>query len=319
MFKALWMLIFIYLIGSLLGLWLGTEILIKGSLKIASYYNFSHVFVGLTILAIGTDFPELIVAIKASLLNNQGIDTSGIIIGNALGSSIAQISVVLGIAGTAGYLTLTRKQLLGEGLILPLSIILTFLVAYDGTVSVTDGLILILAYFVYYISLLRLEKVTPHEKGKKGKLWPSIVYIIGGGFVVIYASELVVENAISLAGKWNLRQSFVGIIIISLGTSLPELAVSLNAAIKGSTGLSVGNLIGSNIFDLWIPVGVASVISPLTVDINYLVSDFAVLFSISCLILIFFYKIKGLQKKEALGLILVYLLYMIYKIIQDAG
>ncbi|MEQ8477213.1 sodium:calcium antiporter [Fulvivirga sp.] len=313
------MLIFIYLICSLLGLWLGTEVLIKGALKIASFYNFSHVFIGLTVLAIGSDLPELFVAIKASLISNQGLDTSGIIVGNALGSSIAQISVILGIAGMAGYLTLTKKQLMGEGLIMPLSIVLTFLVAYDGVISLTDGLILILAYLVYYISLLRLEKVTAHETKQKGRAWPYILYILAGGFLVIYASDLVVENAIILAESWGIRQTFIGIIIISLGTSLPELAVSLNAAIKGSAGLSVGNLIGSNIFDLWIPVGVASIIAPIQVNINYLIPDFIVLLAVSCLILIFFNKTKGLQKKEALGLIVFYIVYLGYKIVQNVG
>lgn len=313
------MLTFIYLICSLLGLWLGTEVLIKGALKIASFYNFSHVFIGLTVLAIGSDLPELFVAIKASLISNQGLDTSGIIVGNALGSSIAQISVILGIAGMAGYLTLTKKQLMGEGLIMPLSIVLTFLVAYDGVISLTDGLILILAYLVYYISLLRLEKVTAHETKQKGRAWPYILYILAGGFLVIYASDLVVGNAIILAESWGIRQTFVGIIIISLGTSLPELAVSLNAAIKGSAGLSVGNLIGSNIFDLWIPVGVASIIAPIQVNINYLIPDFIVLLAVSCLILIFFNKTKGLQKKEAFGLIVFYIVYLGYKIVQNVG
>lgn len=313
------MLTFIYLNVSLLGLWLGTELLIKGALKIASLYNFSHVFIGLTILAIGTDLPELLVAMKASLVSNQGLDTSGIIIGNALGSSIAQISVILGISGLTGYLTLTKKQLLGEGLIMPLSIVLTFLVAYDGIVSMTDGFILILAYLVYYISLLRLEKVTAQKTKKKEKAWPFILLILGGGFLIIYASDLVVEYAITLSDKWGVRQTFVGIIIISLGTSLPELAVSLNAAIKGSGGLSVGNLIGSNIFDLWIPIGVASVIAPIKVNTDYLITDFIVLLAVSCLILIFFNKTKGLQTKEALGLIIFYVIYLSYKIIQNVG
>ena len=133
----------------------------------------------------------------------------------------------------------------------------------------------------------------------------------------MYASDKVDENANLLSEKWGVRQTFVGIVIISLGTSLPELAVSLNAAIKGSTGLSIGNLIGSNIFDLWIPIGIAAIITPIQVDIEYLIPDFIVIFIISTLALLFFYKTKGLQKKEALVLIIAYLLYMVYKIAQN--
>jgi cation:H+ antiporter len=306
----------LFLIGSLLALWLGTEILIKGALKIASYYNFSHVFIGLTVLAIGTDLPELLVAVKAAMLSSQGTDTSGIIIGNALGSGITQISAVLGVAGMVGYLTLTKKQLVGEGLIMLLSVVLTFLVAYDGVISTTDGFILILAYLVYYISLLRLEKVSVDESSEKGRLWPYILYSFAGISLVVYASDLVVSYAMDLSELWGLKQSFVGLIIISLGTSLPELAVSLNAVIKGSSGLSVGNIVGSNIFDLWIPVGVGAVINPIQVNIHYLTPDFIILFLISGLALIFFNKIKGLQKKEALVLFSIYILYVIYKITQ---
>ncbi len=309
------MVVLLYLLLSLFALWLGTEFLIRGVLKIAESYNFSHVFIGLTVLAIGTDLPELFVAIEASIIK---MEASGVVIGNSLGSCIAQISVVLGISGLTGYLTLTKKQIFGEGLILIVAIVLTALVAYDGEVSQTDGLILILAYLVYYISLLRTERVSPEPSPyTRMNKWGAIVLIIVGFTVVLLASEKVVLNAVALAERWGVEQSFVGIIIISLGTSLPELAVSMAAALKGSPGLSVGNIIGSNIFDIWVPVGIAAAIKPLEVSMNHLLPDFIILAGLSALVLVFFYRIKGLKMKEAVTLIILYVVYMSYKIIQN--
>ena len=131
---------------------------------------------------------------------------------------------------------------------------------------------------------------------------------------MIFTSELVVHNGIKLAERLGVSQSFIGIVLIGLGTSLPELAVSLNAAIKGASGLSVGNIIGSNIFDMLMPIGIGAIISPIAVDLNLIKFDLPFLFVLSALVLFFFRKKKGLQKKEAISLVIIYLLYVAFKI-----
>ncbi|MGI9544420.1 MAG: calcium/sodium antiporter [Cyclobacteriaceae bacterium] len=310
------MLALIYLLLGLIGLWLGTELIIRGALTIAEYYKLSHVFIGLTILAIGTDLPELIVAIDASLLQNSGQETSGIIIGNALGSCLNQITIVLGIAGMLGYLTLTKKAIKQDGLVLVGAIILFFLVGFDGTISTIEGFSLIIVYLIYYVRLLYGEKVP--EKLKKElpkKIWQNLIYLLGGIGLVIFTSDVVVNNAIALAELWDVPQSFIGIVFIALGTSLPELAISLNAARKKAVGLSVGNIIGSNIFDLMVPVGVGASLSDLDVASNLLWRDLPVLFLVTVVVLIFFSKKKGLQRKEAISLVGIYLLYVIIKVL----
>lgn len=139
--------------------------------------------------------------------------------------------------------------------------------------------------------------------------------MIVGLVVVFLTSRLVVHNAIFITINQGLSQSFVGIIIIGLGTSLPELAVTLNAARKKARGLSVGNLIGSNIFDLLIPVGVGSTISEVTVDKALVYFDLPVLFFLSLLVLFFFYKKKGIQRHEAFILVTIFVIYGFIKII----
>lgn len=304
------------IIFGLIGLWLGTELVIKGAVNIAEYYNFSQVFVGLSILAIGTDLPEVIIAINASFHNVIGnTDTSGIIIGNAIGSSFSQISIVLGSVGLIGYLTLKKRHLYEDGVMLLGSVLLVILLGFDEKITRIDGIVLIVVYLIYYFRLFHQERIAKKIKKKRSKrIGKDILYLIIGVIMVIFTSEIVVDNSLSFADKFNIRQSFVGIIIIGLGTSLPELALSLNAVRKNAYGLSVGNLIGSNIFDILIPVGIGASISELEIEKSLLLFDLPFLFLLSFIVLLFFNKKKGLQKIEAVILIGLFVLYSSLKI-----
>ena len=307
--------IFLIIIG-LTGLWLGTELVIKGAVNIAEYYNLSQVFVGLAILSIGTDLPEIVIAINAALHNTIGnTDTSGIIIGNAIGSSFSQISIVLGTAGLFSYLTLKKRHLYENGIMLLGSVILVILLGFDGKISRVDGVVLIVVYLIYYFRLYHRERIIKKIKKKISKsIRKDILFLIIGIVIVIFTSELVVDNSISFAENFGIKQSFIGIIIIGLGTSLPELALALNAARKKASGLSVGNLIGSNIFDMLIPIGVGATISRLKIEKSLLYFDLPFLFVLSFTVLFFFYRKKGLQKNEAIILIGIFVLYATLKI-----
>jgi cation:H+ antiporter len=296
---------------------LGTELVIKGAVNIAEYYNLSQVFVGLAILSIGTDLPEIVIAINASLHNAIGnTETSGIIIGNAIGSSFSQISVVLGTIGLLGYLTLKRRHLYEDGIMLLGSVLLVILLGIDGKISRVDGIVLIVIYLIYYIRLFHQERIGKKIKKKSSiHIRKDILFLIIGIIIVIFTSELVVNNSIRFAENFGVRQSFVGIIIIGLGTSLPELALSLNAVRKKASGLSVGNLIGSNIFDMLIPVGMGASISEIEIEKGLVLFDLPFLLILSFIVLFFFFKIKGLQKIEAVILIGLFVLYAALKIV----
>lgn len=309
---------FILIIIGLIGLWIGTSLVIKGALNIANYYELSQVFVGITILAIGTDLPELIISIDASIQSAVfDVDTSGIIIGNAIGSSYSQISLVIGVVGLFSYLTLRKKHLYEDGFMLLGSILLLLLLGIDGSISLADGLVLVVVYGIYYFRLFYNERVGSKIKNKKtyNKLYKDVLLLVIGLVLVFFASDLVVDNAIEFTENHGLDQSFVGIIIIGLGTSLPELAVSLNAVRKKAHGLSVGNLIGSNIFDLLIPVGIGASISEIKVDKMLIYFDLPLLFVLSLLVLFFFYKKRGIQRTEAIILIAFYMVYGFLKIL----
>jgi cation:H+ antiporter len=307
--------VFLILLG-LTGLWLGTELVIKGAVNIAEYYKLSQVFVGLAILSIGTDLPEIVIAINASVHNVIGnTDTSGIIIGNAIGSSFSQISLVLGSVGLLGYLTLKKRHLFEDGIMLLGSVLLVILLAFDGKITRVDGIVLIVVYLIYYFRLFHQERIGIKIKKEFSKhIRKDILFLIIGIIIVIFTSELVIDNSISFAEKFDIKQSFVGIIIIGLGTSLPELALALNAVRKKASGLSVGNLIGSNIFDILIPVGMGASIAELQIEKNLIFFDLPFLFILSFIVLFFFHKKKGLQKNEAIILIGIFIIYAFLKI-----
>jgi len=308
--------IFLIILG-LTGLWLGTELVIKGAVNIAEYYKLSQVFVGLAILSIGTDLPEIVIAINASIHNVIGnTDTSGIIIGNAIGSSFSQISLVLGSVGLLGYLTLKKRHLFEDGIMLLGSVLLVILLAFDGKITRVDGIVLIVVYLIYYFRLFHQERIGKKIKKEFSKhIRKDILFLIIGIIIVIFTSELVIDNSISFAENFGIKQSFVGIIIIGLGTSLPELALALNAVRKKASGLSVGNLIGSNIFDILIPVGMGATIAELQIEKSLIMFDLPFLFILSFIVLFFFNRKKGLQKTEAVILIAIFVIYAVLKIV----
>lgn len=306
---------FLFILG-LIGLWLGTKWVVKSAIGIAERFNLSHAFVGLAILAVGTDLPEMFVTIDASLLQLKGIESSGIITGNAIGSAISQISIILGLAGLLLNLTISKKDLVRDGVALLVSIVILFTLGYDGIISRLDGIILLISYLIYYVILLKSNSNTttdnaPQEYHSNLKL---AGYLLIGFVVLVFSSHLVVKNAMFFAVKWGVEQSFVGIVLIGLGTSLPELAVSVGAARRKSVGMSVGNIMGSNIFDTLSIVGLGGSISQISMGTNLLRFDLPVLFVITLLVIIFLGTKKGISRIESIILIAFYLLYVLAKI-----
>lgn len=309
------MLEFIYLILSLIALVFSSHLIIKGGLNIAEHYKISQFFIGLTIFAVGSDLPELVVAITGAIKKLNGQDTSGLIIGETIGTCMGQIALTLGFIGLFSTLTLKKRELYRDGSLMVGSVILLFLMGFDGVISRTDGIIFILIFIIYFVNLFREEHV--YEKvqmAPKIHLSWAIISIIGGFAILIYSSTIVINNALSLAINWDISQSLVGILLIGLGTSLPEMVLSISALRRRAFSLSVGNLIGSNIFDILFTLGIGATISEFNVDKNLLNLDIPFLLATSIIVLIFFGKRKKIDKKEAVALISIYLSYVVIKL-----
>ncbi len=303
------------LILGLAGLWAGTELALRATVELAKRLDVSERFLGLTVLAVGTDLPELVVTVDGGIQQLRGIDTSGVVIGNAIGSAITQGSLVLGVAGLLGYLHIGGKVIRRDFFVLVMIAGILVLLGVDGELSRWDCGVLVLLYAVYWGVQARGEKLDTKIRGRRDTKWLRLMLpIVVGVVIVIFSAELVVGNAVEVATAWGMNQAVIGVILIGAGTSLPELALSLGAAAKGKASLSIGNIVGSNIFDLLIPIGASGLIHPIAVGIGTLAIDLPFLVLATVVAAVFFVWRKGLQRVEAGALVALYVAFAVVRI-----
>ena len=292
-------------------LWIGTEFAVGSASRFASRFRVTPAIVGLTILAIGTDLPELVVSISAGVEKLGGEDTSGIAIGNAIGSGVTQITFVLGIAGLTGAVKIGRTDLIQGSIAMFVAMLLALTVSVDGTVTRVEGGLLIGVYGAYLVLVIMLGRAESEltADGTTLPAWVDGVLLLAGLGLVVGGAELVVEYGARLAENLDVDQALIAILVVAFGTSLPELAISLRSAAEGKAGLSVGNIIGSNVFDLLTPIGVAGLIAGLEVDGVVTAFDLPFLMAASGLAIFLLWTGDWLARREALILLGVYVVY----------
>ena len=303
---------FLLLLVGLAGLWLGSETLIRGAMSLADRYRLSDAMFGMLVLAVGTDLPELFVAFDASVRSLAGEDLSGIVIGSAIGSTIGQFALVFGVAGFIGYKPMQRRFLPRNTIFLVGGAVALLLFSWDGVISRFEGMLLCAFYSAYLFSLFYMRAEIPDEAHEDEQLaiWKSWVVLAVGLGLLLIAAELTVVSASSFAAEMGMSNIAVSAIVIGMGSSLPELSVSFVALLRKRGGLSVGNLIGSNVLDTLLVPGIAAVISPLLVPAAILWIDLPVLIVVSLLVLGFLYLSKrGIRSIEAAILLTIYIAY----------
>jgi len=308
---------FLILITGVAGLWLGTELTIGGAMAIARRHHLSEFFVGLVILSIGSDLPELAVAVDAGLKGLLGKDASGVVVGTSVGSVVAQIGFVLGLAAVISYLTLPRRFVIRHGSVLLGATILLFAVAFDGQVSRLEGMLLIAAYGAYVLALMNGANAPDEQpRALAGGGFGSWLALIVGLGVVIASSEVTVNSVVHIAQKLDISEAVIAVLIIGLGTSLPELSISISAILKKRTELSVGNIIGSNVLDTLLPIGVAAVISNVSFERQLLFFDLPFIFVLTSVVLAFFLTRPGVTRREGFVILALYGSYVAVKLMQ---
>jgi len=312
---------FLLLVAGLAGLWFGSEVLMRGAMSLSDRFAASDALFGMLVLAIGTDLPELFVAVDASLGSLRGEDLSGIVIGSAVGSSIGQFGLVFGTAGFIGFQAMRHRYLARHAVFLIGSIIALGLFSLDGRISRAEGIGLILFYAAYLFVLLRGREASPdifQSSTKKGSLKAWVLLAIG--LVILWASaRLTVDSAVEFAALVGLSNIAVSAIIIGIGSSLPEVSVSFMALLKKRGALSVGNLMGSNVLDTLLVPGLAAVISPLFVPRAVLIIELPVLLLITASVLVFLYvSRRGIHKAEAAFLLTTYVVYVAVRLTDPA-
>lgn len=307
---------FVTLLAGLAGLWFGTEATIRGAVAVAGRLGVSEFIIGIAILSIGSDLPELSIAIDAAIKNLHGGQVSDVVVGSALGSGMGQIGLVLGITALLGVLNLPRKIVYQQGAVLLGSLVLLGLVGLDGHVSRTEGISLVVFYAVYLVFVVGGANVVEKDSGGwwTTRLVSSFVFLIVGLVIVIGSAELTVSSAIRVAATLDVEQSVIAIVVIGLGTSLPELSISVGAILKRRAELSIGNLIGSNVFDTLIPVGIAASITRLDFDADMLRYELPFLFVLTSVVMLFLIGKSGIQKRQAIVIIVMYSVYVAVKL-----
>ena len=310
---------YLILIISLVGIVFGAEFLVTGSVSVARRYKVSDFVIGAAIVGIGTSMPELVVSFFGALKGNADVA-----IGNVVGSNIFNVLGILGLTAICFPIAIDRKNMTFEiPFCIAVSVILTLLALnfFNGTpatIGRVDGIILLLLFVGYmWYSFARDKQNTTDEAPVETKepilvLWVALLKIVGGLALLITSCDFFVDNAIVIAKSWGVSDAIISLTLIACGTSLPELAASVAAACKKNTQLALGNIVGSNIFNILLILGVSSQVMPL-VSADITIVDYAVMIAAAAFPLLFGFKGK-IGRVGGAVMLLCFVLYTWYLI-----
>ena len=310
---------YVILIVSLVGIVFGAEFLVAGSVSVARRYKVSDFVIGAAIVGIGTSMPELVVSFFGALKGNADVA-----IGNVVGSNIFNVLGILGLTAICFPIAIDRKNMTFEiPFCIGVSVILTLLALnfFNGTpatIGRVDGIILLLLFVGYmWYSFARDKQNTTDEAPVETKepilaLWVALLKIVGGLALLITSCDFFVDNAIVIAKSWGVSDAIISLTLIACGTSLPELAASVAAACKKNTQLALGNIIGSNIFNILLILGVSSQVMPL-VSADITLVDYAVMIAAAAFPLLFGFRGK-IGRVGGAVMLLCFVLYTWYLI-----
>lgn len=304
----------------------GADFFVEGSSSVAKKFHVPAMLIGMTIVAMGTSLPECAVSVTASLANNNSLAVS-----NVIGSNIFNLMVVCGACALFSPLTIRQDTLKKE---FPLSIICAALMLVLGYIGMTlghiDGIIFLVLFVGYLLWMIQSAKKAraavlsdPSQSGQIEQsefveeniailpTWKSLVFIIGGMIAIKFGGDFVVNGASSIASSMGLSQTLIGLTIVAMGTSLPELVTSLVAAKKGEVDMALGNVIGSDIFNILFVLGIATAISPISFLMENAI-DIILLIIMSVIVLAFAWTRQQINRKEGILMLLMYAAYMVY-------
>ncbi len=259
----------LFLLLGLVLLYLGAEGLVRGSASLALRLGIGPLLVGLTVVAFGTSAPEMMVSVKAASLGQGDIS-----VGNVVGSNICNIGLILGLSALIVPIKVASQIVRVDTPIMIAATVLAIGLLYDGSLSRIEGglfLLLLVAYLVFSIRLARSQAADPLQqefaeevKVSRSGVAGDLLMVVGGLVLLVFGARFLVDSAIEIAKAFGLSEAVIGLTIVAIGTSLPELATSLLAAIKKEADIAVGNVVGSNIFNLLGILGVSATITPLS-------------------------------------------------------
>lgn len=299
------------IIGGLIGLIVGGEWLLRAAVGTSNRFAIPKFIIGMTIVSFATSLPELIVSIRSALEGYPDLA-----LGNVVGSNIANLGLVLGVVLLFTRIEVSKSFYQSDWPMMFIASILLWVFIQNGTITAIEGLALVILLVLMLVYLLRLKDKSDFVADDLNTLmsWPKIgLFIVFGSAFLAFGSELLVNGAVQVASQLGVSERIIAITVVSVGTSVPELAASLVAIAKKENAISIGNLLGSNLFNILAVLGITSLIHPLTVVDNTLLDfDIYVMIGIAALLipLVFLPKRMEMYWRDGLVLLAVYVLFI---------
>jgi len=306
--------IYLYLITGLIILLLGGELLVNGAVRTANKFRISPIVIGLTIVSFGTSLPELLVSLRAALIGSPGIT-----IGNVIGSNIANLTLVLGATVILMPIIIEKKQHFKNWIFMFLISIAFYFFALDGWINTIEAILLFTSLIAFILIVIRnsnrnLKKddIVDKRYRQNKKISHIIIYLISGGLGLYFGSELLVYSAVEITRAWGWSEAVIGATVIALGTSLPELTASCVAAYKNEAAISIGNLIGSNIFNILAIVGITALVEPIKVLAEIMTNEMYWFLGVSLLVAPILFLGAKISRIKGIALLLLYSFFIYY-------
>lgn len=293
----------------------GADWFVDGASKVAERFGIPQLVIGLTIVAIGTSLPEAAVSVSAALKGSAEIT-----IGNVLGSNIMNVLLILGVTSVIMPIAVQRSTVRYEiPFVIVVSVILMEMGYKDNTVGRVDGLILwglLICYMIYLLLIARKGEGTQEQNEEEDKpmpVWKMILLIVVGALMIVLGSDVAVDAATALARIFGMSERLIGLTIVAFGTSLPELVTSATAAVKGKADIAVGNIVGSNVFNILFVVGTSALITPVAYSGNFFV-DSIMCIATAAFLWVLVVKNKRLGRAGGACMLACYAAYFVYLI-----
>jgi len=312
--NASWPLLFVVFGFGLAGLTLGGDWLCRGAVNLAALLKVKPVIIGLTVVSIATSMPELFTSLIGSLSGSYGLA-----IGNILGSNIGNVGLILGISALICPLVV-RTRLIRVDVPILIGVTLLFTALAWNSLSRFDGAILLTVCFGYFAFIIRQARndrtVQPleeelEEEYKQSSITRTILWVIVGTFSLALGADLLVRSSVEMATRLGVSEVLVGLTVVAIGTSLPELAASVTAAIRKHVDLCAGNIVGSNLFNLILISGAVPLISPILIDRRLFLVEFPAMILFAVLMWPLFFTGKIVSRKEGVLLLILYIVFLI--------
>ncbi len=303
---------YLMIIAGLVMLVLGGDFLVRGSVAVAQKLKVSPIMIGLTLLGFGTSTPELVTSIRAALL-----DSPGIAAGNVVGSNVANILLVLGAAALISQLNSEKRKYVRDSIVMLVASGMFIGAGFFGQVNRPIGAIFILSLLAYIVYTYRAERAAhsvEEEPSEDAPTKPMIAYIaltaVGIGMTIV-AADLIVRGCITVAENLGISETVIGLTVVAIGTSLPELAATISASLKKHNELAIGNIIGSNIYNLLFILGATGIVTPMNIPQDILSSDVWIMLGASVLLAAFTLTGRVMGRATGLAFLILYVIYIV--------